>query len=108
MSYDEGPRAAVITADDRGAVIDIFAWIFVTFSIIFTLFRIGSNVVRRDFKLREDILIIIATLFATAQSAATSITVINGAGRHQSRLTKTQLARFQQVIKYISAIRATS
>lgn len=78
-------------------------------AILFTAFRLGSNIFLRGRFRRHDWAIIAATAFAIGQSIATSIMVSNGLGQHQSKLSPSTIASYEKAslaasVLYIAAL----
>lgn len=89
---------AEITANDHGPLVNVAAWILMCMSVLFTSFRLVSNLVLRGTASRDDCFIIVATLLAVAQVIATSLMVTNGLGKHQIDLRTSDLEAFQKAL----------
>lgn len=89
---------AEITANDHGPLVNVAAWILMCMSVLFTSFRLVSNLVLRGTASRDDCFIIIATLLAVAQVIATSLMVTNGLGKLQTDLRTSDLEAFQKAL----------
>lgn len=92
-----GHRHAEITATDHGPLVNVASWILMVTSILFTGFRIVSNIFIRGRSGKDDWIIMLATVVAAAQSIATSLMVANGLGQHQDTLDHATLRGYQKV-----------
>ena len=88
---------AQITATDKGPTVNIASWTLMCVSVLFTGFRIVSNVLIRGQLARDEVFITIATALAIGQVIALSFMVTHGLGQHQDALSKETLQRFSQV-----------
>jgi hypothetical protein len=105
-------RHAEITATDHGPLVNIASWTLMCMSVLFTAFRLISSIVLRGTAGKDDVIIVVATAFAIAQSIATSFMVANGLGQHQSTLRPASIERFQQAslassVLYVVALAAS-
>jgi hypothetical protein len=90
-------RHAQITDNDHGPLVNIASWTLMCVSVLFTSFRLISNVVLRGQVVKDDWAILVATTFAVAQSIASSFMVANGLGRHQKTLSDASILGYQRV-----------
>lgn len=90
-------RNAQVTANDRGPLVNVASWILMVTAILFTAFRLISNVVLRGRFGAHDWLVTIAALLGVCQSIASSIAVGNGLGKHQDTLSPSMIASYQKV-----------
>lgn len=105
-------RHAEITPNDHGPLVNVASWILLCMSILFTSFRLISNLVLRGSAGKDDVIITVATLLAGAQSIATSSMVANGLGQHRAALSATSVAGYQKAllassVLYVTALAAT-
>ena len=92
-----GHRHAQITKNDHGPLVNVAAWTLLVTAILFTTFRIISNVVLRGRFGKDDWAVIAATAIAIAQTIATSMSVSNGLGQRQETLSPSMLVEYQKV-----------
>ena len=90
-------RNAQVTDSDHGPLVNIASWTLMVVSVLFTSFRLISNVVLRGQVVKDDWAILVATAFAVAQSIASSFMVANGLGRHQKTLSNADILAYQRV-----------
>ena len=96
-------RHAEITENNHGPLVNIAAWTLMVTSILFTTFRLISNVVIRGGVGKDDWIIVAATALAVGQTAATSMMVDNGLGQHQSELSPAMIQGYQKVRNQMDA-----
>jgi hypothetical protein len=91
-------RHAQITATDHGPLVNIAAWTMMCMSLLFTAFRLISSLVLRGTAGKDDLVIVLATAFASMQVIATSLMVANGLGQHQDSLQSAGIESYQQAL----------
>lgn len=89
-------RTAQITPTDHGPLVNLAAWMLMVTAILFTAFRLVSNVFLRGRFRMHDWIIIAATACAIGQSIATSMMVTHGLGQHQDTLSASTLASYEK------------
>lgn len=77
-------------------------------AILFTLFRLVSNIYLRGRYGQHDWFIIVANAFAIGQTIATSLCVSYGLGQHQDKISKSDLESYQKVGVHAGAAHGTT
>lgn len=89
-------RRAEVTSTDHGPLVNLASWMLMAIAILFTFFRLVSNVFLRGRFRIHDWLIILATVLAIAQAIASAMMVSNGLGQHQDTLSPAMITRYEQ------------
>lgn len=89
-------RTAQITPSDHGPLVNLAAWMLMVTAILFTAFRLVSNVFLRGRFRTHDWIIIFATACAIGQSIATSMMVTHGLGQHQDTLSAATITSYEK------------
>ncbi len=95
----------MVTATDRGPLVNIATWILMVTTILFTGFRMVSNLALRKILSWDDAIVAVAMFLAIAQSIAVSFTVKYGIGQHEAVLSALTLKHFQMVYFYLRIFR---
>ena len=94
---DQWERHARVTSTDHGPLVNVASWTLVCCSVLFTTFRLLSNLVLRGGVAKDDWVICVTTLLAVGQTISSTSLVKNGIGQHQDNLSTVTLTRYKQV-----------
>ncbi|KAJ9654265.1 hypothetical protein H2198_006665 [Neophaeococcomyces mojaviensis] len=88
------PPLHPLTAEDRGPIVIVTAYVCIVETILFTIIKLISNKALKRKIDWDDGFLCIAVLLALAQSIITERSAINGVGRYGASLTQSQLEHY--------------
>lgn len=100
------PPLHPLTAEDRGPIVIVTAYVCIVETILFTIIKLISNKALKRKIDWDDGFLCIAVLLALAQSIITERSAINGVGRYGASLTQSQLEHYFKVCWYDHLLRS--
>ncbi|KAI0412116.1 hypothetical protein F5X98DRAFT_382917 [Xylaria grammica] len=96
MAFSNTTTSLLDSPDNHGAVINVVSWFLLILSWLVVFTRLGTRWALSKELHMDDVIIILAQISNTGQTATTSIGVSNGLGRHLGTLTHGNLLGFQK------------
>ncbi|KAF2662413.1 hypothetical protein K491DRAFT_709782 [Lophiostoma macrostomum CBS 122681] len=87
MATEEGPRHAVITPDDHGAILSMTAWFLACTLVLCTATRLIVRFTTQQMPSTDDVYIVVAAVFAIGGTIAMSLAVNSGLGKRAHAIT---------------------
>lgn len=98
------PPIHALTAEDRGPIVIVTAYVCIAETVLFTIIKLVSNNVLKRKLDWDDGLLFSAVVLALAQSIITEKAAVNGVGSFQASLTQSQLERYFKASKAVSLL----